>query len=118
VPPHLEQPRLVGFFCQLVTTPAGADATGGDLASPGYVRFRVTDDTEVTFTPGPQGGYAHTFEHPVDMSRLYEGDRAIEFLLADTPGRLKRDGFLDPGVVDNIALILYYQATVTWSQAG
>ncbi|HUZ23530.1 MAG TPA: neuraminidase-like domain-containing protein [Streptosporangiaceae bacterium] len=117
VPPHLERPQLEGFFFQLVTTPGGGSPAAGRRAAAAdpYVRFRVTGDTEVTFAPGPNGSYSHAFERPIDLARLSDGHRTIEFLLADTPGQLKEGGFLNPAVVSNIALILYYRATVNWT---
>jgi hypothetical protein len=112
VPPHLERAQLVGFFFQLVTSGASAAA-----ARP-YIGFRVTGEEKVDFAPSAAGSYSYTFDEPVDMSEVFDGVRTIEFALADTPGPLKIDGFLDPAVVHNIALVLYYRATVNWSRIG
>jgi hypothetical protein len=109
VPPHLESPELIGFFFQLITADGGLAAT----AAP-YVGFWVTDGVEVRFAPDQKGSYAHSFAQPVDMSGVFDGDRAISFALADTPAELIKDGFLNPAVVHNIALVLYYRATVRW----
>jgi len=45
------------------------------------------------------------------------GNEILSFDLKNTPSFLKRsDGFLDPNVIENITLILYYQGTIDWSK--
>lgn len=115
VPPHLDTPRLTGFFFQLVTGDEGGSVP--PAANP-YVTFSVTDEMQVSFVPDRQGRYAHSFGQPVDMTAVFDRPRAITFLLADTPGELKKDGFLNPAVVRNVALVLYYRANVNWPPTG
>ncbi|MFI9155450.1 hypothetical protein [Streptomyces sp. NPDC053367] len=114
VPPHLDHPQLVGFFF-LLLTPEGADRPAP--ASAPYLDFRLDEDVDVRFAPGPDGTFSHSLSQPVDMARVFQHDQALEFSLAGTPSHLKDDGFLNPGAVENIVLILYYRAKVNWNRA-
>lgn len=122
VPPHLDSPKLTGFFFQLITdeaSPAAGAAAGAAAEATPYVTFAVTGSQDVKFAPGVKGGYAHSFTDPIDMSAVFDGDRTITFALRDTPAKLKAaDGFLNRDVLRNIALVLYFKAAVNWPSNG
>jgi hypothetical protein len=51
-------------------------------------------------------GQSPEMDKTLEMAKVVQGERAITFLLRDTPAGQAGDGFLDPVVVKNIALVL------------
>jgi hypothetical protein len=111
VPPHIDDPKLVGFYL-VIQVAAGVK---GALAANDYMTFDVTNSESVEFSPTPQFTYPHTFLSPIPLADVCAGTRTITFDLATTPAVLKRDGYLDPAVVHNIGLVLYYRGSIRWS---
>lgn len=112
VPPHIEAPELVGFY--FVLDVASGSTSTAAAATP-YVTFAVTDSDDVSFAPSPSYTYFHQFTTPIPFADVCAGPRTITFTLADTPAALKRDGYLDPAVVRNLGLVLYYRGSIRWS---
>jgi hypothetical protein len=111
VPPHIQDPELVGFYFVIQLAPG----VKGALSPSDYVTFDVTDTESVSFAPDAQLAYAHAFTSPIPLAEVWAGTRTIAFALATTPAVLKRDGYLDPAVVQNIGLVLYYRGSIQWS---
>jgi hypothetical protein len=108
VAPHLSAARLAGFFVQL-DVPAGVRAGG---RAP-YLRLKLGTGVDVRFGLDPYNRYLHTFQSAPPMDTA-EGPASLAFTLAETPSALKKDGYLDPAVVRNVALILFYTADIRW----
>lgn len=109
VPPHLGNARLTGFFVQL-DLPPGVRGTG---RAP-YLRLRLGAGVDVQFNLDAYNRYLHTFQATPPVARA-EGPGSLAFALADTPSPLKdQDGWLDPAVVRNVALVLFYSADMQW----
>jgi hypothetical protein len=115
VPPHVDDAELVGFFVQLITDKSLAAAPDFRMgvAMP-YLLFQVSADEKVDFALAQNDAYYHAFKTPIPMEDVFGGDRALSFLLAPTPEKFKLNGYINPAVVKNIALVLYYTATVKW----
>ncbi len=47
-------------------------------------------------------------------SKTYQGTWALSFDLSATPAVLKRDGFIDPGVLRDMLLVVYYTGPLAW----
>ena len=113
IPPHLLKAKLTGFHF-LLDVPAGRTAVG---AKP-YITFQVSDTLSEKFNPDATNSYTHVLQTPMEMSKVF-GGRKVVFDLDEageyTPPDLKRDGFLNPSVVRNILLVLYYEAEVDWA---
>ncbi len=109
VPPHLGDARLTGFFVQL-DLPAGVRGSG----SGPYLRLRLGAGVDVSFNLDAYNRYLHTFQATPSMARV-QGPGSLAFTLAQTPSALKgADGYLDPAVLRNVALILFYSADMQW----
>jgi hypothetical protein len=109
VPPHLGEARLTGFFVQL-DLPPGVRGSG---RAP-YLRLKLGAGVDAQFNLDPYNRYLHTFQATPPVARA-EGPGALAFTLAGTPAPLKgADGYLDPAVVRNVALVLFYSADMQW----
>lgn len=113
IPPHLQQAKLTGFYFVL-DVPAGHKTEGVEK----YLTFSYAENQSLDFNLDEANGYSQMFEPPVEMSQVV-GPRSIGFKLDDagkfTPPDLKKDGFLNPAVIKNVLLVLYYEAEVDWS---
>lgn len=111
VPPHVEAAKLKSFYFLLDVAP-GVD-TGSNN---NYITFDLTNNVSVTFKPGAGNSYTHEFQSPPALAAM-TGNRKITFNLQPgyAPASLLKDGFLNPAVVRNIILILYYTGDVIWS---
>ena len=112
VPPQLNNAVLVGFYFKL--DPANAK---GAASQNKYIRFQVTDSVAVDFNLDNAYSYTHDFQNSQPGLSEVNGNRKITFDLRKdyTPDALKKDGYLDPDLIRNITLILYYQGDVNWS---
>lgn len=112
LPPNLVEPRLTGFY--FVLDAAGRSGTGKNP----YITFQASASDSETFDLDATNTHTTVFRSPIPMADVY-GERRITFKLDNdgdfTPAALKKDGFLDPDVVKNIVLVLYYDAEVDWA---
>jgi hypothetical protein len=111
VPPQIKNPLLTGFYFQLIV-PDGTKTIG----STSYIRLKLTNEVDITFNLARNGSYMSTFQVKPDMSDI-EGNGSISFTLADTPSSLKLKtvpAYLDPAVIQNIVLILFYEGEIQW----
>lgn len=103
-PPHIKNATLTGFYFNLVL-PRGVKATGNKE----YIQFKVTDSQTISFDLDKDNGYMHIFQTRPALQAV-EGPRSIIFDLQKAPSGIKgQSGFLDPAVVRNMALIIFYE---------
>jgi hypothetical protein len=108
VPPHVSNAKLTGFYFVL-DVPEGVDTT----SSTPYIIFELTNDVAVEVKPGPNNSYTFILPNQPSMTGVV-GIRRIIFDLDNTPNSLKKGGYLDPAVLQNIGIIFYYKGDVTW----
>ena len=108
LPPNLTKGRLVKLYFKL-DVPQGVNASS---ATP-YITFQLTEQLSQSVLLTPKNDFTCEFQPPPDTAKV-AGKRAITFDLQATPPVLK-DGFLNPAVVRNIMVILYFSAEVTWA---
>ena len=103
VPPHVLKAKLIGFYFRL-------DATAS--ASGTYITVKVSDTLSVPIKLTPDNDYTYTFKKegkPEPLVSKVLGERSIAFDLSVTPAELKgKDNFLNPDVVKNFEIILFY----------
>ncbi len=95
IPPHIENAKLTGIIFKL-------DA------------HEIVDD--MSFVTINIGGNNIKLNDEINASVAdnWFGDWVINFDLTNVPGNLKKDGFLNAEVVNNIELILTYEGKITW----
>ena len=111
VPDHVGRAVLTGFLVQLVT-PAGIDPSA---PSP-YITLKLGKAASVAFSVGRDGRYTHLFNATPRMADA-EGHASVTFDLSKTPASLKQaapPNYLDPAVVQNIVLTLFYDGEIRW----
>ncbi len=117
VPPHVDGARLTDIYLR-VAVPAG---TATVSATP-FLVLDVTPSLSVEMPLTAEGDFAIKLAPEVRplMSEVLAGSRALTFRLANLPACdpgdpcLKRDGFLDPGVLTNVFLILNFDGDLQW----
>lgn len=112
VPDHIGKAVLTGFYFQLVTPP-----TIDPSSSTPYIQLSLGKVKPVTFSVDRQGKCTYFFQAVPKMADA-EGASTISFNLANTPAALKEKTDpqrLDPAVVQNIVLILFYDGEIRWS---
>ncbi|AZE89384.1 neuraminidase-like domain-containing protein [Pseudomonas orientalis] len=111
-PDHVTKAVLTGFYLQLVT-PASVDPSS---ITP-YIQVQLGKGKPVSLALDRQGKGAHFFAAAPRMIDI-EGPASITFDLTLTPQSLKvKTGpqRLDPAVVQNLVLILFYEGEIRWS---
>lgn len=104
VPLQIKNSRLTGFYFKL-DVPQGTKTTAGK----NYIHFNSTDQVTIDFDLDSNNSFLYNCKTPPDLSSV-EGKRTVFFDLNDVPPGLKdKTGFLDPGMVRNIVLILFFQ---------
>ncbi len=108
VPPNIDPDTLTGFYFQL-------DAT---IEAPGsYITLNIADGVDVAVDLDNKNAFSYNFmKQSADepkVEKILEGFRSIIFDLSATPTDLKNEAgtALDPKVISNIQLILYYTGT-------
>ncbi len=107
-PANIKQAKLTGFYFKL-DVPAGVNPTGNN----NYLTFQVTGKVDVNFNLDTNGTYTHIFKTATELVDVI-GSRSITFNLGEneTPADLitkTQPAYLDPTVIRNIVLILFYQ---------
>jgi hypothetical protein len=113
VPPHIGSPLLTGFYFKL-DVPEGTNTVGTE----DYIHLNVTDSLTIDFNLDQNGGYMHSFTTQPPMTDV-EGNRSVTFTLDGTPADLKtgdQPAYLDPAVIRDIVLILFYEGEIQWTQ--
>jgi hypothetical protein len=113
VPPYIGSPLLTGFYFKL-DVPEGTNTVGTE----DYIHLKVTDSLTIDFNLDQNGGYMHIFTTQPPVTDV-EGNRSVTFTLAGTPADLKtgdQPACLDPAVIRDIVLILYYEGEIQWTQ--
>lgn len=109
VPPHVDNAKLTGVYVALDV------ANGIDVSSPTpYISFELTNDIVVDVKIGANNASTVVLPSQPAMEKTV-GVRRIIFKLDDTPAALKKDGYLDPAILQNIGVIFYYKGDVQWS---
>jgi hypothetical protein len=111
VPPNVKpNARLLGFYLALDLAP------GASGASPDpYIKLQLTDSLQASVIIGPQNAGTQILNSKPAAAKV-AGERRLTFDLSKTPDDLKKpDGFLDPAVLRNIVLILYFEGEADWS---
>lgn len=111
VPPHVGAPQVTGMFFHL-GTPAGTSCTGAKS----YLQLRLGSSVDVAFNLDAAANHTLTFPIPPSAKSL-DGPASLTFVLADTPPDLKSKATipaLDPAIVENAVLVLFYQGRVAW----
>jgi hypothetical protein len=101
IPPHVANGSITGLFLQLMSDVDASQATS-------YLSINVPGQPPIEVIVGANNSFALTQSIPL------AGPWALRFTLANTPAALKKDGFLDPERLSNIALVLYYQGSLSW----
>ena len=112
VPDHVNRPVLTGIYLQVVTL-AGVDAS----SSAPYIQVQLGQLKPVPIAIDRQGRGTHFFQAVPRMSDA-AGPASIAFDLAATPASLKTrtdPQRLDPAVLQNLVLILFYEGEIRWS---
>ncbi len=111
IPPHIEQATLTGLFFHL-DVPAGTKTRAGKP----YLRLELGGTVAVPFDLDTGASHTHIFPTP-PAARAIDGPASLGFVLADTPADLKTkgsDSVLNPAVIENAVLILFYEGRVAW----
>lgn len=111
VPPNVKpNARLLGFYLALDLAP------GASGASPDpYIKLQLTDSLQASVLIGPQNAGTQILNSKPAAAKV-AGERRLTFDLSNTPDDLKKpDGFLNPAVLRNIVLILYFEGEADWS---
>jgi hypothetical protein len=105
IPPNVKpNARLIGFYLALDLT---AGASGASANS--YIKLQLTDSLQVSVLIGAQNAETQILNSKPAAAKV-AGERRITFDLNKTPNALKKpDGFLNPAVLRNIVLILYFE---------
>jgi hypothetical protein len=101
--------RLLGFYLALDLAPGVSGQSSNS-----YIKFQVTDNTVVSIKLGAQNAETQILNPAQSVAKVV-GERKIIFDLEATPPALKKDGYLNPLVVRNIVLILYFEGEADWS---
>ena len=105
IPWGVEDGEVVGVFVQLV-----GDV---DAASPTpYLSLTVPGAAPVELTVGNANAAVAAL-----VSKTFGGTWALRFALGSTPAALKKDGFIDPQVLHDILIVVYYKGRVSWNAA-
>jgi hypothetical protein len=110
VPPHIKDAKLTDFYF-LLEVSQGTNTQGDNP----YIEFQYTvnEKDNVKFLLNDSNSFSYEFPTPPEIKEVI-GGRKISFDLNNTPkGLLEKDGkFLNPQVVQNLILILYYEGEV------
>ena len=111
VPPHVADAKLIGFSFILVV-PEGTDTT----ADRAYVTFQITNSESIDFKLNDKNSFTYAIQKKTDMASVF-GKRRIIFDLRNgyIPTDLKKDGFLNPDVINGMLLLLHYEGGILWS---
>lgn len=103
VPPHVDGAELTGVYLQLL---ANVDAAKAES----YIDLRIPGVAlAIPVTIGARNAGLVTRTVPD-----FGGAWTVTFNLDDAPGKLKKDGFIDPAVVKDLALIAYFKGDLEW----
>jgi len=109
IPAHVERATITGFFFHLDVA-AGVSASAGKP----YLHLRLGGAADVAFDLDAGASHTHMFASPPAAGDL-EGPASLQVVLADTPpGLLTTGPALDPKVVENAVLVLFYEGRVAW----
>ncbi|NBD17080.1 MAG: hypothetical protein GVY04_13340 [Cyanobacteria bacterium] len=95
IPPQIEDTKLTGIIFKLDAPDASSPLK---FATIKIEENKIVDENSINET----------------VAKNWFGDWAIDFDLTKVPNHLKKDGFLDPEIVNNIELILIYEGQIDW----
>jgi hypothetical protein len=107
------KPVITGLFFHLVV-PAGISASAGKR----YLGLRLGTGpaVDVTFDLNARADYFHAFASPPPATEV-EGPASLSFTVADAPPDLtiqRRNLALDPAVIENAVLVVFYEGRMAW----
>jgi hypothetical protein len=109
VPRHVDKSVLTGFYFQLDISPKISLP-----ASNKFIKLYFTGLAQpVEVKINSKGQFTHGFDTEVSLKSV-EGPCTIEFILADVPTDLKKNGVLNPELILDIKLILFKKGELVW----
>ena len=102
VPAHVSNAQLTGVYLQLL---ADVDAANGKP----YLSLSLPGTADIPVTIG-----AHNAVLIGSNASDFGGTWSLTFNLNDTPDALKKDGFIDPAVLKDAALVAYFKGDLQW----
>jgi hypothetical protein len=114
LPPHVSsnQAKLLGYAIQIEVT----EGTVITPTSTPFVTYAITKSETPSFTLDENNFYSYFYTAPlkVNINDMIVNE-TLSFDLTNIPAFLKgTNGFIDPSVIKNIVLVLYYQGAISW----